>query len=165
MSDELREDHSRIEVFIDDEEEPMVSHSPPANFEFDTLQLADGKHVLRIGAYDSSGRKGVRTIPFTVRNGPGIAVSGLAEEDVLEGKIPIVVNSYGGARETHWEPSRAETPAPIPSLIWVLFIAIVAFAAFYGVQQWNPPEIYADTPTYGSTSHKQPATPRKGQGE
>lgn len=143
-------DQTRVEVFLDDDPEPIVSHRPPARFQLDTTQLADGPHTLQIKAYDSSGQQGLRSIPFVVRNGPGIAVNGLGDNDILEGKLPILVNAYGGAGETYWEPSRVETPAPIPTWIWVLFIVIVAFAAFYGVRQWNPPPPFADTPTYGS---------------
>lgn len=139
----------RAIVYLDDETEPLLSYRPPVRFELDTLRLEDGEHRLRVEAYDSLGQKGVRVIPFTVRNGPGIAVSGLSDNDVLEGKIPILINSYGGAGETHWEPSRAETPAPIPTWAWVLFIVIAAFGVFYGVRLWNPPPDFAATPTYG----------------
>ncbi len=139
----------RTLVYLDDETEPLLSHRPPVRFELDTSRLEDGDHRLRVEAYDSTGRKGVRTIPFSVRNGPGIAVSGVRDNDVLEGKIPILINAYGGSGETHWEPSRAETPAPIPTWAWVLFIVIVAFGAFYGVRLWRPPPDFATTPTYG----------------
>lgn len=140
----------RTVIYLDDETEPLLSYRPPVRFELDTFRLEDGNHRLRIEAYDSTGQKGVRIVPFVVRNGPGISVNGLRDNDVLEGKIPILVNSYGGAGETHWEPSRAETPAPIPTWAWVLFIVIVAFGVFYGVQLWKPPPDFAATPTYGS---------------
>ncbi len=63
-----------------------------------------------------------------------------------EGKIPILINAYGGSGETVWEPLRAETPAPIPTWAWVLFIVIVAFGAFYGVRLWHPPHPTSRTP-------------------
>lgn len=148
----------RTLVYLDDETAPLLSHRPPVRFELDTSRLDDGDHRLRVEAYDSSGRKGVRTIRFTVRNGPGIAVNGVRDNDVLEGKIPILINAYGGSRETHWEPSRAETPAPIPSWAWVLFIVIVAFGAFYGVRLWNPPPDFATTPTYGPLTLSPPGS-------
>ncbi len=141
-------DQNRVEVFLDDDPEPIVTHRPPARFQLDTTRLPDGPHTLHVKAYDSDGQQGLRHIPFTVRNGPGIAVNGLSENDVLEGSIPILVNAYGGRDEAYWEPSRAETPAPIPTWVWVLFIVIVAFAAFYGVSHWTPPPAMADSPTY-----------------
>lgn len=146
----------RTLVYLDDETEPLLSHRPPVRFELDTSRLEDGGHRLRVEAYDSTGRKGVRTIRFTVRNGPGIAVDGVRDNDVLEGKIPILINAYGGAGEIDWEPSRAETPAPIPTWAWVLFIAIVAFGAFYGVRLWRPPPDFATTPTYGPLASNPP---------
>jgi mono/diheme cytochrome c family protein len=139
-----------IEVYLDDNPEPVAAYSPPDRFELDTNLLDDGPHILRIIAVDRSGHRGVRTIPFEVRNGPGIAVDGLKEDDIIEGKINILINAYGGAYEEKWEPSRAETPAPIPTWAWVSFIFITAWAVFYGVQQWNPTARFRNTPTYGS---------------
>lgn len=141
---------SHVIVWLDDASEPLLRYRPPVRFELDTSRLEDGRHRLRIEAYDSTGQKGVRTVPFVVRNGPGIAINGISDNDVLEGKIDVLVNSYGGAAEAHWEPSRAETPAPVPTWAWVLFIVVVAFGVYYGVRQWNPPPEFAATPTYGS---------------
>jgi hypothetical protein len=160
MSAEPRNCENRIEVYLDDDPEPIVTHRPPARFKLDTTHLADGPHVLHIKAWDAKGQQGVRSIPFRVRNGPGIAVNGVRDNDVLEGSIPILVNAYGGRGETNWEPSRAETPSPIPTWIWVLFIVIVAFASFYGVSQWSPPPHMAESPTYSS-----PAAPPTGRNE
>lgn len=160
MADNIQEDlagqETRAVVYLDDATEPLLSYRPPVHFELDTSVLDDGQHQLRIEAFDSTGQKGVRTIRFTVRNGPGIAVSGLRDNDVLEGKVSILVNSYGGVGETHWEPSRAETPAPIPTWAWILFIAVVAFGAFYGVSMWKPSASFAATPTYGVLALKSP---------
>lgn len=132
-------DNNRIDVFLDNDPTPLASYSPPLRFELDTSTLSDGPHTLRVEAYDSFGTKGVKTMRFTVRNGPGIAVSGLHDDDVLHGTVPILVNSYGGAVENRWEPSRAETPSPVPTWGWVLVIMFVAFGLYYGIQHWNPP--------------------------
>ncbi len=140
----------RIDIFLDGATEPLLSTTPPLNFELDTSMLEDGPHVLRIEAYDSSGVKGVRALGFTVRNGPGIAVSGIHDNDVLDGKIPVIVNAYGGTSAVHWDPSQAETPAPPPTWAWVLLILVTAFGVFYGIEQWSPPSHLARTPTYGT---------------
>lgn len=135
---------NRIDVFLDDGAEPIASYSPPLRFELDTTRLPDGPHTLRVEAYDSFGTKGVKVVRFTVRNGPGIVVSGLRQDDVLEGTVPVLVNSYGGAVESKWEPSRAETPSPVPTWAWVLVIMLVAYGLYYGVQHWNPaPDVAA----------------------
>ncbi len=139
---------NHVFVYLDDDPAPIAQYAPPLRFELDTAQLTDGSHVLRVEAYDAHGHMGVRHIPFTVRNGPGIAVEGINHNDVLEGTIPVLVNSYGGANEPNWEPSRAETPASIPTWIWVLAIGIVAWGTFYFVGQWSPTERFIDSPTY-----------------
>jgi mono/diheme cytochrome c family protein len=141
---------SRIDIFVDDGAQPLLSATPPLSFELNTSSLADGPHVMRIDAYDARGVKGVRTLDFTVRNGPGIAVSGIQQDDVLDGRIPIIVNAYGGTSAVDWEPSQAETPAPTPTWAWVSLILFVAFGLFYGVQHWSPTTDFARTPTYGA---------------
>jgi len=83
MTDEPRLDsadptpRNRVDIFLDDAVQPLLSTTPPLNFELDTSGLEDGPHVMRIEAYDGNGVRGVRTVDFTVRNGPGIAISGL----------------------------------------------------------------------------------------
>lgn len=140
----------RIDIFLDGAAEPLLSTTPPLSFELDTSLLEDGPHVIRIEAYDSRGVKGVRTLDFSVRNGPGIAVSGIHQNDVLDGKIPVIVNAYGGTSAVYWEPSQAETPAPPPTWAWILLILVTAFGLFYGIQQWSPTADFARTPTYGT---------------
>ena len=156
MADELRQDlgitgpRNRIDIFLDDAAEPILSTTSPLSFELHTSRMEDGPHVMRIEAYDGQGIKGTRTIDFSVRNGPGIAVSGIQEHDVLDGTIPVIVNAYGGTSVVDWEPSQAETPAPSPTWAWVLLLLVVAFGVFYGVQQWSPTRDFARTPTYGT---------------
>lgn len=144
------QESNQIKIFLDDEKEPIVTYRPPVRFELDTTQLEDGKHTLRIVASDASGHEGVRTVSFEVRNGPGIGIDGIQENDILDGKVPVLINAYGGASEPFWEPARAETPAPVPTWAWVLLLVIVGWSMFYIAQQWNPPKEFADTPTYGN---------------
>ena len=156
MSDTLK---NHVVVYLNDNPEPIASYQPPVRFELDTTQMPDGEHTLRVEAYDAFGHKGVRTVPFTVRNGPGIAIEGIAHNDVLDGTIPVLVNSYGGANEPNWEPSRAETPAAIPTWIWVLVVALVAWGTFYFVGNWNPTGEWADSPTYQPLVQRTVETP------
>lgn len=144
------ENKNLIHVYLDGGEEPIVSYRPPVRFELDTTKLEDGSHTLKVVASDSTGQEGVRTIPFEVRNGPGIDVEGLQDNDKLDGKVPILLNAYGGAKEPFWEPSRAETPAPVPTWAWVLLLIIVAWSTFYITQQWNAPDEFASSPTYST---------------
>src|SRR5699024_3513599 len=134
-------------------------------FELDTTQLEDGSHELKIVASDAVGHEGVRTIPFEVRNGPGIDIDGLQDNDILDGKVPILLNAYGGANEPFWEPSRAETPAPVPTWAWVLLLVIVAWSAFYITQLWSAPEEMASSPTYSMYTGQAPASAAKAASE
>lgn len=130
---------SHIEVYLDDSDQPVAVNTPPAQLEIETSLLEDGPHVLVVVATDRTGRRGVRRIPFEVRNGPGIAVSGLRSGDVVEGRLSLLVNAYGGAYEENWEPGRAETPAPIPTWVWVFLLLVLAWGVFYTARQWSPP--------------------------
>ncbi len=144
----MNKKENRIEVYLDDNSEPVASYMPPGKFELDTTKLDDGPHRLRIVAFDRYANRGVRGISFEVRNGPGIAVDGLRDGDIVEGKVGILINAYGGAYEEKWEPTRAETPKPVPTWAWVAFIVVVAWAMYYAVEQWKPPPHFAQTPTY-----------------
>ena len=148
----MSEEKNKIRVYLDGQEDPIVFYRPPVRFELDTTKLDDGPHTLKIVASDSEGHEGVRTIHFEVRNGPGIDIDGQQDNDILDGKVPILLNAYGGAKEPFWEPSRAETPAPVPTWAWILLLVIVAWSTFYIAQQWNAPEEFASTPTYRSFS-------------
>jgi len=148
----MSEDPVKVEIFLDDELEPIGSYRPPASFELDTTKLPDGPHKLTIRAWDQAGVMGVRSVEFVVRNGPGIAVVGLKPGDVIEGKVPVLVNAYSGGSEKEWEPKRAETPAPVPTWAWVLFLLIVSWAMFYWADNLRPkPQFGVDlsaTPTF-----------------
>lgn len=149
-------DRNRVEIYLDDDETPIGSYRPPARFRLDTTTLDDGPHELRVVATDNSGHRGVRTIPFVVRNGPGIAVDGLRRGDVVEGDLDLLVNAYGGANEEHWEPARAETPAPIPTWAWVLFLGAVAWSMFYAARTWSPSAEMAASPTFSGWGDEAP---------
>src|SRR5262245_7838957 len=103
----------RIEVSIDDESAPRYRVEPPAPLELDTEGLADGPHRLRVHAIEDSGTIGVEEIPFTVRNGPGIAVVGLSGGDTVRGRIPLLINAFASRPGAGFGPARAETPDAI----------------------------------------------------
>lgn len=148
LLNESEKNANQIKIYLDDQKDPIITYEPPVRFELDTTQLPDGKHKLLIEATDAHGTKGTRTVHFEVRNGPGIGIDGIQQDDVLDGKVPVLINAYGGASEPFWEPSRAETPSPIPTWMWVLLLAIIGWSFVYIAQQWNPPEKFASSPTY-----------------
>jgi hypothetical protein len=134
----MSEPTDRVVAYLDDASAPLLTEQAPAGLKLDTRALADGEHVLRIEAWDQRGHKGVSTIPFTVRNGPAITVQGLAPGDVVEGQLNIVVHAFGGGCDENWEPSQAETPAPVPTWAWVILIGVIAWAMYYVVAYWRP---------------------------
>jgi mono/diheme cytochrome c family protein len=148
MLNESKVNANQIKVFLDDQKKPIVTYQPPVRFELDTTQLSDGKHKLRIEAADAIGTIGTRTVHFEVRNGPGIGIDGIKNGDILDGKVAVLANAYGGASEPYWEPARAETPSPIPSWAWVLLLVIVGWSLYYVAIRWKPPAKFASTPTY-----------------
>src|SRR5215475_864196 len=121
----------RIEIFIDDEAAPRRTLVPPATLELDTEGLADGPHRLRVHAIEDSGPVGIEEIPFTVRNGPGIVVVGLSDGEAIRGRIPLLVNAFASRPGDTFEPTRAETPAPIPTWAWVLFLVVAAWGMWF----------------------------------
>ena len=127
----------KIQIFVDDETEPRATLDPPAPFDLDTTSLADGAHVLRIRALEDDGPAGVSEIPFTVRNGPGIAVVGLAEGETVQGRVPLLVNAYASRAGDVFEPNRAETPAPVPTWAWVLCLLVAAWAMWYAATEYR----------------------------
>ena len=83
---------------------------------------------------------------------PGVADRlGIGEATVRELNPRIVycsISAYGGGGEENWEPSQAETPAPVPTWAWVLLIFIITWAMYYAVMYWKPEKSVADSPTY-----------------
>src|SRR5262245_55242074 len=152
----------RIEVFIDDESAPRYRVEPPAPLELDTEGLADGPHRLRVHAIEDSGTIGVEEIPFTVRNGPGIAVVGLSGGDTVRGRVPLLVNAFASRPGDIFEPIRAETPAPIPTWAWVLFLVVVAWGMWYGASEfraYRAMSAAATVPSVGPTAPAPGASP------
>ena len=126
----------RIDIFVDDERGPRASFEAPGEFELDTSDLTDGSHVLRVRA-SGEGSAGNEEIPFVVRNGPGIAVVGLRKQEVIRGRVPILVNAYEGRPGDVFEPGRAETPAPIPTWTWVLALVVLTWAMWYVASEYR----------------------------
>ena len=141
---------SRIRVFIDDDPEAITDYRPPTEVTLDTTRLTDGEHRLRIEARDATGSLGVRTVPFIVRNGPGITLSGLRDGAAVHGTLNFRVNAFGA--EEPFEPQRAESRSPTPVWVWVLALVVLAWSAWYVATLWVPPQEFAKTPTYATAT-------------
>jgi hypothetical protein len=128
---------SKVSVFIDNGLQPIGEFDAPVQFELDTRKLADGDHTLKIVGKDPSGKEGIRIIPFTVRNGPAIAIEGLKSNDVVDGVLPVMVNAYGKGDQKQFLIDGSETPRSIPSWLWALVILFFGWAAYYGITYFN----------------------------
>lgn len=129
----------RIEAYLDRADIPFQILTPPEKFELDTEALADGPHEIRFIAIDDAGTRSVRIVSFIVQNGPAIAVHGVVDGDTLSGRIPVLVNAYGTRFGDEFEPLRMETPAPVPTWAWVLFLIIIAWGAGYLALEFSHP--------------------------
>ncbi|MEZ5492068.1 MAG: c-type cytochrome [Gammaproteobacteria bacterium] len=121
----------RIEVYLNDDATPQQTLTPPEQFELDTTQLPDGKHTLIFKAIEDNGDTSQRHMTFYVQNGPSISIHGIRNDDRLSGEIAILANAYSSNIGDEFEPVRMETPAPIPTWAWVLFLSILAWGAGY----------------------------------
>jgi hypothetical protein len=128
------EDRSTLLIFIDDEPKPIGEYPAPFHFELDTTRLVDGNHTLKIISKSPEGKEGIRKIPFVVRNGPAIAIEGLRESEVVDGKLPLMINAYSKGDQKKFLIEGSETPRSIPSLFWASIIVFFAWAAYYFIQ-------------------------------
>ena len=137
-----------IELFLDGSHTPFATYRPPAVVNLDTRPLEDGPHTLQIRATDTLGKVGRRSMAFTVKNGPGITVTGLREGSLVGGTIEIAVNAFGG--QEPFDPHRAESLGPIPVWIWVMCSIVVLWAAWYAIELFPIPPQFANTATYAA---------------
>ena len=133
----MKEDKSKITLFIDDDMQPTGELIAPVQFELDTRKLTDGDHILKLVSKSTTGREGIRKIKFTVRNGPAIAVEGLSDDIVVDGVIPLMINAYDKGNQKKFIIEGSETPQSIPSWLWILLIAFFGWAAFYLITNFS----------------------------
>ncbi len=121
----------RIEIYLDQDDTPFQTLVPPETFRLDTELLSDGPHQLRFRAIDEGKGISERRMSFNVQNGPAIAVHGIVDGDTLHGQVGILANAYGARAGDEFEPRRMETPVPVPTWAWVLFLTVLAWGAGY----------------------------------
>lgn len=122
-------DQSFVTLFIDDDPQPVGEFPAPVAFELDTRKLMDGDHVLKVVSKDQLGKEGIKLIPFSVRNGPAIAIEGLRKDEVVEGVLPLMINAYSKGDQKSFVLHGSETPQSIP---WWMVAGIIMFIAWSG---------------------------------
>lgn len=133
----MKEDKSKVLLFVDDDLQPIAEMYAPVQFELDTRKLTDGEHILKLVSKSPTGREGIRKIKFIVRNGPAIAVEGLSENAVVDGTIPLMINAYDKGNQKKFIIEGSETPQSIPSWLWILSVAFFGWAAYYLITNFN----------------------------
>lgn len=118
-------------IFIDDQQQPVAALQTPVKFEMDTRKLTDGEHLMKIVSRSPTGREGIQLVKFIVRNGPSIALEGLAENEVVDGVIPLLINAYDKGSQKTFVIEGSETPHSVPSWLWILLIGFSGWAMFY----------------------------------
>jgi len=126
-----------VKVFLDDDPAPFVELETPSKILFDTTKIPDGKHTLKLVASSSSGKEGVKIIPFEVRNGPAITVIGIKENQIVDDKLPISINAYDSQRKEIFVVRGSENPKGIPLWIWVALILFIGWALHYAYLFWT----------------------------
>ncbi|MFC2188038.1 cytochrome C [Fulvivirgaceae bacterium LMO-SS25] len=133
----MSEERSKIFLFIDDENQPISELFTPVHFELDTRKLTDGEHILKIVSKSPNGREGIRKIKFMVRNGPAISIEGISENSVVDGTIPLMINSYDKGNHKNFIIEGSETPQSIPSWLWILLISFFGWAIYYLITNFS----------------------------
>ena len=133
----MKEDKSKITLFVDDDAWPIAEMVAPVQFELDTRKLTDGEHTLKLVSKSPTGREGIREIKFIVRNGPAIAVEGLHENSVVDGVIPLMINAYDKGNQQKFIIEGSETPQSVPNWLWILSVVFFGWAAFYLVSYFS----------------------------
>lgn len=133
----MKEDKSKITLFVDNDVQPIAELIAPVQFELDTRKLTDGEHTLKLVSKSATGREGIRKIKFVVRNGPAIAVEGLSENRVVDGIIPLMINAYDKGNQKKFIIEGSETPQTVPNWLWTLLIAFLGWAAYYMITNFS----------------------------
>ncbi len=133
----MKEDNSKVSIFVDDDVNPIAELITPVQFELDTRKLTDGAHTLKVVSKSPTGREGIRTIKFIVRNGPAISIEGLSDNGIVDGTVPIMINAYDKGNQKQFIITGSETPKGVPSWLWIILIAFFGWAAYYIVSYYN----------------------------
>ncbi|MFA5245363.1 MAG: cytochrome C [Pedobacter sp.] len=133
----MKEDKSKITLFIDNDLQPVAELEVPVQFELDTRKLTDGEHILKLVSKSPTGREGIKKIKFIVRNGPAIAVEGISENTIVDGIVPLMINAYDKGNQKKFIIEGSETPHSVPSWLWIILIVFFGWAAYYLVTNFN----------------------------
>ena len=131
------QNQTSVLIYLDDEMQPIGEYKVPINFELDTTKIVDGAHTLKIVSKSNLGKEGIRKIPFTVRNGPSIAIEGINENDVVDGILPLMINAYSKGDQKKFLIEGSETPHSIPAWLWVIIVVFAGWSMYFVIVSLN----------------------------
>ena len=121
-----------IRVYVDGDATPVaVLPGSSGRLELDTTAIPDGVHRLRIETVEADRVTGQREIPFSVRNGPGIAVAGLSERDEVRGKLGLAVDATVAGIDGALDVRSLELHRGLPFWTGALCVLVIILGALY----------------------------------
>jgi hypothetical protein len=109
-----------IRLYLDDDKEPFKTARPPALPVLD-LHLADGLHRLKVEAHNGLAGESIKEIPFHVRNGVAITVSGIEPHQEIAGQVPDHQRAHAGNTRSTSSPA-APRRRSRPHWAWLIFL-------------------------------------------
>ena len=121
-----------IRIYVDGGTTPVAELAGSSGrIKLDTTSIPDGDHRLRIETVEGDRVTGQREIPFTVRNGPGIAVAGLSDRDEVRGKLGLVVDATAAGIDGELDVHSLEVHRGLPFWTGALAVLIIVLGALY----------------------------------
>src|SRR5580700_6219433 len=121
-----------IRVYVDGDTRPVAELAGSSGrLKLDTASIPDGPHRLRIETVEGDRVTGHREIPFTVRNGPGIAVAGLSERDEVRGQIGLAVDATAAGIDGQLDVHSLELHRGLPFWTGALAVLVISLSALY----------------------------------
>jgi cytochrome c553 len=127
----MTEKAKRILVYLDGAEKPLaVLEGSAGDFTLDTTGIPDGAHRLRFVTMTGDRVTGEREVAFTVRNGPGIALAGLEDDDEVRGRLALKVGATDAAVGARLDIPSLELHRGLPFWMGGFALAVVILLAF-----------------------------------
>lgn len=156
------EERPTIRVYLDGADKPLAELEGSAgDFALDTTTLPDGPHRLRFETVRGGRVTGYREMAFTVRNGPGIAVAGLSDQDEVQGRMDLKIGATDAAVGARLDLPSLELHRGLPFWIGGFAVAIALLLVLFLVTDpWRFRSYQSQADAVGrAAAAAQPASP------
>ncbi|MFV0143424.1 MULTISPECIES: cytochrome C [Empedobacter] len=133
----MKNDRSKIFLFLDDQLQPIAELDAPTVFDLDTEKMVDGEHFLKIVSRSTTGKEGIKIIQFTVTNGPFIQVEGIKNKSILNGTVSLMINAYDKGNQKSFLINGSESPKTVPYWVWILILLFIGWAIYYEITSYS----------------------------